>query len=167
MAWHTGVLSGLQESDIELVAYLPDSVVWPLIEEVEAADSLDSYVVAREEEAVGLLSGAWLAGRPGVLVCQTSGLANTFNALGSLNKPWRIPFVGIVSRRGNLNEHNLAQAPAGYGMPALLDDIGIRNHVLDRSADVEEDVRMAAQTAFANHEPYVLLLEASLTGGKS
>lgn len=165
MTWYEEVTRALRDRGVDVVAYLPDSVVAPLIEEVEGDEYFETVPVAREEEAVAVLSGAWLGGRRGALVCQTSGLANTFNALGSLSKPWGLPFVGVVSRRGDLGEHNLAQVPAGYGMPRLLDTIGIRNRRLDDGDDVGRVVRLAAETAFSTEEPYVLLAESTLTGG--
>lgn len=166
MAWIHDTLAGLKASDVDTVAHLPDSVVGPLIELAVDDEDLDTVLVSREEEAIGVLSGAWLGGRRGALVCQTSGLANTFNALGSLSKPWGLPFVGIVDRRGSIGEFNLAQVPAGYGMPDLLDTIGIRNRCLNDGDDVERYVEMAAETAFDTQEPYILLVEPTLTGGK-
>lgn len=166
MAWYDKAQHGLGAADVDLVAYLPDSVVGPLIELAEADETMDTVSVTREEAAVGVLSGAWLGGRRGALICQTSGLANTFNALGSLSKPWGLPFVGIVDRRGSIGEFNPAQVPGGYGMPDLLDTIGIRNHCLHDGHDVAEYVEMAAETAFSTQEPYVLLVEPTLTGGK-
>jgi len=166
MDWHGDALRALHDRDVEVISYLPDSVVGPLVDRIEGDDRFEAIPVAREEEALAVLGGAWLGGRRGALVCQTSGLANTFNALGSLNVPWGLPFVGIVSRRGGLGEHNLAQIPAGYGMPALLDAMGVRNDPLERPEDVERIVSMAADTAFATETPYVLLAEPTLTGGK-
>lgn len=166
MTWDEAVELALDSGGVDVVAYIPDSVVDPLVRRVEANGSFEAVRVAREEQAVALLSGAWLGGMRGALVCQTSGLANTFNALGSLSKPWGLPFVGIVSRRGDLDEFNLAQVPAGYGMPRLLDTIGVRNRLLEPGDDVDTVVRMAVKTAFATEEPYVLLAEPTLTGGK-
>ena len=166
MTWYEDAVEALADRDIEVVAHLPDSVVAPLIERVEADDRFTSVPVAREEEAVGVLSGAWLGGRRGALVCQTSGLSNTLNAVGSLSKPWGLPFVGIVSRRGDLGEHNLAQVSGGYGMPRILDEMGVRNGRMDGSTDVGQVVRLAADTAFSTEDPYVLLADVTLTGGK-
>lgn len=166
MTWYEEVVEALRDEDVDVVAYLPDSVVAPLIEAVEEDEDFEAVAVAREEEAIGVLSGAWLGGRRGALVCQTSGLANTLNAVGSLSKPWGLPFVGIVSRRGDLGEHNLAQVSGGYGMPRVLDEMGVRNSSMDGSTDVGQVVRLAAETAFSTEDPYVLLAEVTMTGGK-
>ena len=85
--------------------------------------------------------------------------------LGSLSKPARIPFVGVVSRRGDLGEFNLAQVPFGYAVGGVLDAMGIRNAPLG-PGEVRRRVDMAAKTAFSTEEPYVLLAEPTLTGAK-
>lgn len=162
MSWDENVSQGLKEGGVDYVAYLPDSRIQPLVDRLESDDWFDVHLVTREEEAVGLLAGAWLGGRRGALVCQTSGLANSFNALAGVNKAWGIPFVGIVSRRGGLGEHNSSQVPTGYPMPRLLDEIGIRNHSLDGTEDVSDVTELSASTAFSTEEPYVLFVERQL-----
>lgn len=166
MSWENAVTSALREHDVRVVAHLPDSVVAELIETTERDDAFSSFRVAREEEAVSMLAGAWLGGECGALVCQSSGLANCFNALGSHSVANGLPFVGLVTRRGDIGEHNFSQVPGGYNMPELLDDVGVRNRSLDAGDPVEETVGRAVDTARSTGQPYVLLLERNLTGGK-
>jgi sulfopyruvate decarboxylase TPP-binding subunit len=166
MPWDAQAFDGLKSNDIGLVAYIPDSAIAPLIERVEDEASIETVPVAREEEAVGVLSGAWLGGTRGALICQTSGLANSFNALGSHAKPVGLPFLGLASRR-DLGDHNKAHTAAEYPMPLLLDGIGIRNHSLKAEGQIERKIGMAAHTAFSQEEPYVLFLEPELTEGRA
>lgn len=166
MPWETEVTRALRRSDVKVVAYLPDSVIAEFIEMTEQDEAFSSFRVAREEEAVSVLAGAWLGGECGALVCQSSGLANCFNALGSHSIANGLPFVGLVTRRGDISEHNLAQVPGGYNMPRLLNDIGIRNRSLDASDPIGDTVKRAVDTARQTGQPYVLLLESNLTGGK-
>lgn len=93
-------------------------------------DAFETVLVTREETVVGVLSGVWLDNKRGALLCQSSGLANTFNALSSLSVPAGIPFVGIATRRGDLGEFNHAQVTSGYHMDALLDDVAVRNQAV-------------------------------------
>ena len=167
MDWTDRIVDALKRTDVELVAYLPDTPLEPLLDAVEDDDAFETVLVAREEEAVGVLAGAWLGGTRGALVCQSSGLANSFNALGSLVVPARIPFLGVVTRRGDLGEFNLAQVPAGYNLDALLDDVGVRNHAVADADVVGDRVRMAAESAFATETPYVVLLESTVAGYKA
>ena len=59
------------------------------------------YVMANNEgDAVATCAGAYLGGRKSVFLCQNSGLTNATSPLVSLNYPFRIPVLGIVSLRG-------------------------------------------------------------------
>tara|TARA_B100000686_G_C16758898_1_gene957385 strand:- start:1009 stop:2148 length:1140 start_codon:yes stop_codon:yes gene_type:complete len=60
------------------------------------------YVGATSEgEAVGVATGAWLAGKKSVVMIQNSGLGNTINPLTSLNYPFKIPILLITTWRGD------------------------------------------------------------------
>lgn len=166
MEWETAVVSALKQHDVRTVASLPDTAISPLIDRIETEEFFTLVEVTREEQAVGVVSGAWLGHERGAVLCQSSGLATTINALTSLSKPARIPFVGLVTRRGGLGEFNLAQVPFGYNLPTVLDTLGIRNHSVTAASDVQTVVAKAVQTAFSTEEPYVLLLESSLVGDK-
>jgi len=167
MTWSDHAVEALADAGVDLVAYLPDSKLDPLIDTVVADDRFETVLVSREEEAIGVLVGAWLGGRRGALLCQSSGLANTFNAIASLSVPARIPFLGVVTRRGNLGEFNIAQVPAGYNMDKLLDDVGVRNTVVTDASNLRETVTLAGETAFSTQLPYVVLVEQTVTGRKS
>lgn len=166
MTWETSVLNSFKENEIEVVSYLPGSAIDGLIQEIEDDPYFTTVRVTREEEAVGVVSGAWLTHSRGVLLCQSSGVANALNPLTSLNKAARIPFIGLVVRRGDLGEFNFAQVPFGYELPDVLDAIGVRYRHLEAPEEVEQVVDMAAKTAFSTEDPYILLLETVLTGAK-
>lgn len=163
MGWETDVVDGLMEADVDLVTQLPDGAMGAVVEELDAA-GVRTLRVEREESAVAAASGTWVTGDRGAIICQSSGLANAINAIGSLSVPARLPFVAVVSRRGGLGEFNIAQVPAGYGLPAMLDEMGVRNDVVGRPDEVKETVRMAADTAFSTRSPYVVFLDATVTG---
>src|ERR1700760_4611463 len=79
---------------------VPCSFLTPLINGV-LSDAATRYVgAAGEGEAVAIASGAWLAGRKTVVMCQNSGLGNAVNPLTSLNAPFRIPTLLITTWRG-------------------------------------------------------------------
>ena len=79
---------------------VPCSFLTSIINRVISDRSLDYVGAASEGEAVAIASGAWLAGRRTVVMCQNSGLGNTVNPLTSLNFPFRIPTMMIVTWRG-------------------------------------------------------------------
>jgi phosphonopyruvate decarboxylase len=79
---------------------VPCSFLAPLINRV-AGGGVGTYMgAASEGEAVAIAAGAWLGGRQTVVMCQNSGLGNAVNPLTSLNAPFRIPTLLIVTWRG-------------------------------------------------------------------
>ncbi|WP_043835995.1 phosphonopyruvate decarboxylase [Muricoccus aerilatus] len=79
---------------------VPCSFLTPLINGVLSAPSLAYVGAASEGEAVAIASGAWLAGRRTVVMCQNSGLGNAVNPLTSLNAPFKIPTLFLTTWRG-------------------------------------------------------------------
>jgi len=88
---------------------VPCSFLTPLINRTICASNLDYIGAASEGEAVAIAAGAWLSGRNTVVMCQNSGLGNTINPLTSLNFPFRIPTLMVVSWRGEPGCHDEPQ----------------------------------------------------------
>lgn len=105
---------------------VPCSFLTPLINRVISDRRLDYIGAASEGEAVGIAAGAWLAGRRAVVMCQNSGLGNTVNPFTSLNYPFRIPTLLIVTWRGQPGLKDEPQhALMGEITAALLDAMRI------------------------------------------
>src|SRR5215831_20255805 len=79
--WHGIVLQTLKRNDIRLVPYVPDRVLTTLIKNLHADPFFLTFPTAREEEAVGIVSGAWMGGTRGAVLMQTSGFATPSNVL--------------------------------------------------------------------------------------
>ncbi len=68
------------------------------------------YLAANNEgEAVAIAAGAALAGQRPVVMFQNSGLGNAVSPLTSLNFPFRIPLLLIVTHRGQPGIHDEPQ----------------------------------------------------------
>lgn len=78
---------------------VPCSFLSPLINGAMTDKRLTYVAAASEGEAVAIASGAWLAGHKTAVMCQNSGLGNAVNPLTSLNFPFRIPTLLIVTWR--------------------------------------------------------------------
>ena len=79
---------------------VPCSFLTPLINRTASDRSLAYVGAASEGEAVAIAAGAWLGGRETAVMCQNSGLGNAVNPLTSLNAPFRIPTLLVVTWRG-------------------------------------------------------------------
>jgi len=165
-AWSKHVADILRRNGIRLFATVPDYIVSHVLEHLWADPGCRVVTVCREEEGLGLLSGAFLGGERGALLMQNSGLGNCVNTLGSLNGASQIPVVLVISHRGDLGEFNPAQVPVGQATERILDALDVR-HVMPRSvAELEAQADGLIKLGYTRSLPVALILPAELTGGK-
>jgi sulfopyruvate decarboxylase alpha subunit len=164
--WHEIVLRTLKRNEVGLIPYVPDRVLTPLIKSLHADSYFTTFATAREEEAVGILSGAWMGGRRGAMLMQTSGFATLANVLASLVVPCQIPLVMFVSERGTLGEFNYGQSLVCRTMRPVLDSLAMEHHTMTRLDELEFTVDRSIKQAIATQAPVALILNPLLTGGK-
>lgn len=167
MSWSDLLLGALKESGVGLVTYVPDNVLTPLIKGAHADVALKTVVATREDEALGIVTGAWMAGLHGVVLMQTSGFGVIPNALASLIVPFQIPAVLIVSERGTMGEFNLGQVLVSRTMRPTLDALAIAHHTLTEEPTLPFVVSRSIRQAVATQSPVVFILSPLLTGGKT
>ena len=80
-SWSKHVADVLRRNDIRMFATVPDYIVSHVLEHLWADPQCRVVTVTREEEGVGLLSGAWLAGRRGALPLPPRGRGSRFDPL--------------------------------------------------------------------------------------
>jgi phosphonopyruvate decarboxylase len=159
-------LGPARERGFNFFTGVPCSFLTPLINGVIGDPKIDYVGAASEGEAVAIGAGAWLAGRNTVVMCQNSGLGNAVNPLTSLNFPFRIPTLMIVTWRGQpgLNDepqHELM----GQITRSLLDLIAVPHRPFPRSPDevgeaLDEAVAEMARTGL----PYAFVLDKGAVG---
>jgi sulfopyruvate decarboxylase alpha subunit len=165
-SWHGIVLQSLKRNDIRLVPYVPDRVLTTLIKNLHADPFFTTFPTAREEEAVGIVSGAWMGGARGAVLMQTSGFATLANVLASLAVPYQIPLIMFVSERGTLGEFNYGQSLVCRTMRPVLDSLAMEHHTATRLDEFEFIVDRSIKQAITTQAPVALILSPLLTGGK-
>ena len=118
MAWSETFLATFKDNDVRLVAYVPDNVLTPLIKGVTADNYFMSVCATREDEAIGMVAGAWMGGMKGVVMMQTSGFALDRQCARLADRALRrFRPIMVISERGTLGEFNVGQhwwrAPCG------------------------------------------------------
>jgi phosphonopyruvate decarboxylase len=89
------------------------------------------YVPAtREDEAMGIATGACLAGKQPIVMMQNSGLGSSINPLASLDILYRIPMLLLISWRGYQGKDAPEHLIMGEAMLKLLDALGIPHHII-------------------------------------
>src|ERR1700694_1662055 len=124
-SWPEDIFAILQRFDVRQVPYVPDAGHSQLIERVLGAPSMRGIALTTEEEGVALLAGAWAGGQRGVLLMQSSGVGNCVNML-SLTQIFRLPFLTLVTMRGEWGEFNPWQVPMGSSTQAVFELSGIK-----------------------------------------
>ena len=149
-----------------LIAYVPDAGLAGLIELCQADEGIASVPLTSEQEGVGLIAGAWLGGRRGALLMQSSGVGNCMNAL-SLTRTCRFPLVMLVAMRGEWGEGNPWQVPMGQAAPRALELAGVVVHRSDEAGGVAEATDAAARLAYQADAAVAVLIGQRVLGFKS
>lgn len=165
-SWHEEILQALKANGVRLAVHVPDRVLTPLIAALERDPFFTAFAATREEEGLGIVTGAWMGGMRGALLMQTSGFATLANALASLVMPCQIPALMFVSERGTLGEFNLGQAMVLRTMRPVLDALGIPHHTITRWDELGFIVDRSIKQAVATQQPVAFILSPLLTGGK-
>ena len=165
MAWSDAFLKVLKDNDVRLVTYVPDNVLTPLIAGVTADNYFMSVCATREDEAIGVVAGAWMGGMKSVVMMQTSGFALIANALASLVVPSQIPAIMVISERGTLGEFNIGQAAGRAHHAAGARFARHRPPHADRRATMPFIVDRSIKQAVMTQASVAFILSPLLTGG--
>jgi sulfopyruvate decarboxylase alpha subunit len=164
--WPADIFAVLQRYDVTLVAYVPDAGHAELIRRAEADNAMQAVLLTSEQEGIGLLAGAWLGGRRGVLLMQSSGVGNCINML-SLTRSARFPFLTIVTMRGEFGEFNHWQVPMGGATDDAFRLMDVKTLRADTPEDVGAVMEAAASQCYGGGTPTAVLLSQRLIGAKS
>ena len=163
--WRDDIFAVLQDHDIKQVYHVPDAGHSRLIEACQTSNSIRTLALTTEEEGIAIAAGAWLGGQRSVLLMQSSGVGNTVNLIG-LTKTLRLPFLTLITMRGDYGEFNSWQYPMGQGTPKVLEAMGVLLYSVDKAEEVRATVDAAARSAFNGGHAVAVLLRQKLIGIK-
>lgn len=164
-AWQKDVFDVLKAGGIGQIAYVPDAGHSYAITAAQSDPDITDVVLTTEEEGVGVVTGAWLGGQRAALLMQSSGVGNCVNMFSLLDS-CRVPFLTLVTMRGEYAEFNPWQSPMGRRTQGALELMGIDVHRAERPDEVGEMVGAALDSAFLAGERVAVLLGQSLIGRK-
>ena len=163
--WSKAVHKLFQEHDIEQVAIVPDAGHADLIHLCEADKKMSVIRLTSEEQGVSLLGGAWLGGKKGVLLMQSSGVGNCINML-SLSTSCQFPLLILVTMRGDHAEFNPSQVPMGDATETVLAAMGVLVRRADTHEDVVQEVSGALRMTYNTFRPMAVLIGQKVIGAK-
>jgi sulfopyruvate decarboxylase alpha subunit len=164
--WAQGVYELFKAQHVELISFVPDGGHKHLIAYCQSDPALRTVTLTREEEGIALSAGAFLGGKRSVLLMQSSGVGNCINML-SLPHVCNMPFLALVTMRGEWGEFNPWQVPMGQSTPAILEASGVIVYRADRVEEVCPTVAAAMLLAFQSQRRVAVLLSQKLIGAKN
>lgn len=90
----------LKKNNIRLITGVPCSYFKETLAYLSQNTSINHVVATREDEAIGIASGASFSGNMSLVYMQNSGLGNIGDALTSLAQLYDLPMLLLVSWRG-------------------------------------------------------------------
>jgi len=107
---------------------VPDSSLKTFINLINES-GIDHVRATWEAEAVGIASGAFLAGKKSCVYLQNAGIGFAMNPLTSLCIPYEIDLLLVIGHRHTLPQHKVM----GETDKSILDTIGWENYVFVES----------------------------------
>lgn len=154
------VIEILKENDIKYVFSVPCEKIRNLI--TLCSQNFIHIPLTREEEGVGIATGAYLAGaQRSILLIQSGGIGNSINALLSLAVIHKIPLPILISWRGIYKETILAQYAMGQHLTRLFEAMDIPFIEIHEQSQLIE-LNRAIQEAFEHQTPYGILLSPKI-----
>ena len=151
----------LIQEDYKFFTGVPCSLLSGLIYELEDQQEVRYIPSVREDTAVGLCTGAYLAGAMPVLLMQNSGLGYSLNAFTSLNLIYNIPMLVIMSWRGKDGKDAPEHIIMGDIDKQLLKTAGMEYSLLNKD-NCNEVLRKAKNKICEEKLPYTLIVEKGL-----
>lgn len=149
----------LKKHRIDFATGVPCSAQKRILHHFSIDPEMTYVQAAREEDAIGIATGACLMGRKPIAIMQNSGLANSINAIASLCIPYRISILLLVTWRGYPEDKE--EPPYHYVMGRstipILNEMGIPVQVISKD-DPERAISVSIGEMEKKQIPAVMLL---------
>ena len=120
----------LKEKGFNFFTGVPCSVLKDVINYLSEDPDVPYIPATREDEAMGIATGAYLSGKKPVVLMQNSGLGNSISTLSSLVLLYEIPLLILLSWRGYQGKDAPEHLIMGKSTVKLLEDIGVPTKIL-------------------------------------
>lgn len=156
------IYEAIKAQGVQLVSALPETWLVHLIGLADEDPEMTLVRLAKEDEGIGISAGAHLAGMKSVIMMQNHGLLSSVNGIVSLAQLYRIPLVMLISFRGEFGEPHPWQTEGGGVTIPVLDALRIPWTKMEKSSEVEKDIKAAFTLSNSNLRPVTLLLGRDL-----
>jgi sulfopyruvate decarboxylase alpha subunit len=156
------LVQAFEDMGVNFFTGVPDSMLGGMIAELMTRKVYTPAV--REDEAVAMAAGAYMAGKIPAVLMQNSGLGTSLNTLISLNLIYRQPCILIISWRGYQGKDAPEHLVMGETMPHLLDTMKIPHRTLSEEK-MTEDLKWLGETFMKQRIPVALIIKKGVVKG--
>ena len=149
----------MTQAGVDFVATLPENNLEPLVRLFRDDPAVTHVPLAREEEGIGIATGAYLGGKVPALIMMDAGLLTCGNALAVLAVQSGIPLLLVVGYSGGLGERYFMHTPLGPVVEPSLRALGIVYTVAERADAVCSQIGRAQALAQSARRPVAVLLD--------
>ena len=154
----------LAEAGADFVASLPDGWIAPLIKHLDRDPRFRHVPVNREESAVGLCSGVFFSGRPGVALMGASGFLTCIYAITKISYTYQIPLLFLITMRGAPGDDARYHVSNGLYLRSVIEAIDIPALYVEQISELPK-IASAYRHASVLSRPYVVALGRGLLKG--
>ena len=158
VASSTLIYRGLKDAGVRIVSALPETWLVHLIRMAEEDPEMTLVRLAKEEEGVGISTGAHLAGVTSAMLMQNHGFLAAINGIVSCGQLYRIPLLMLISQRGSFGEKDPWQTEGGGVTEHVLTALRIPFDLLEVPDHVGKRIAKAHTLAHSASRPVALLL---------
>jgi sulfopyruvate decarboxylase subunit alpha len=156
------VYDALKGAGVRLVSALPETWLVHLVRLADQDPEMILVRLAKEEEGIGISTGAHFAGLRTALLMQNHGFLQSINGIASLALLYKVPLLLMITDRGTMGERDPWQTEGGKYTRRTLDALNIVRDDLNRPEDVRRKVSKAMALAQSSLSPVALLLDRDL-----
>lgn len=156
------VYRGIKAAGVKSISALPETWLVYLLQLAEDDPDVHLIEVAKEEEAIGIAAGAYLAGQPHLLLMQNHGFLAAINGIVSLAMSYRIPLCMLIALRGHWGEPYPWHTQGGIHTEPVLRALSIPFEYARDPAKVGLQIKQALTFAQSSLSPVALLLDREL-----
>src|SRR5262245_38340018 len=150
------IVAGLKEAGINFVASVPDINMLELINLLYKDQEIAHVPVGREEEGIGVCTGAHLAGKQPALLMQNGGLLNSCNGITTTALQFGIPVLLLIYYAGDMGDN--AFHMVGLVTEQVLQGLGVKYTGMRDPAKGKQEIGGAVMAAKSSKRPVALLL---------
>src|SRR6186713_1417456 len=119
------IYEALKATGVRLISALPETWLVHLIRMAEDDPEMTLVRLAKEEEGVGISTGAHFAGVKSAMLMQNHGFLASVNGIVSFAQLYKMPLLMLISHRGDLGELDPWQTQGGMVTLPVLRALGI------------------------------------------